>query len=81
MWALIAAGLFDEGEGLFHNGNGTLLGIQMLGILATAGWGVFFALMVFGSLRAAGVLYTEEAIEAVGLVNTKVGFDGFQLDD
>ena len=53
----------------------------MLGMIATVGWGVFFAFMVFGSLRAAGVLYTEESIEAVGLVNTKVGFDGFQLQD
>ena len=51
----------------------------MLGMIATVGWGIFFAFMVFGSLRAAGVLYTEESIEAVGLVNTKVGFDGFQL--
>lgn len=51
----------------------------MLGCLATIGWGVFFGLMVFGSLRAAGVLYTDESIEAVGLVNCKVGFEGFEL--
>jgi ammonia channel protein AmtB len=80
-WGIIAAGLFDEGEGIFHNGSGSLLGIQCLGLLCTVGWGIFFGIMVFGSLRAAGVLRVDYTVEAVGLMNTRVGYEGFELKD
>jgi hypothetical protein len=42
---------------------------------------MFFGLMTFGSLRAAGVLRIDFTVEAVGLMNTKVGFEGFELKD
>ena len=79
VWSLLAVGFFDDNEGVFQNGDGTLLGIQLLAIISILGWSGFFGLVIFGPIALAEALRVSQEVELLGLINSKIAFGGFSL--
>ena len=100
IWGTIAVGLFStstvpgysiadaEGNvmtGLFYGGGFKLLGIQMIGMLATAGWTVVTITITFFAIKAIVGLRASEEEEITGLDVTEHGlvsaYSGFSIMD
>ena len=94
IWGVIAVGLFCTKEnlisaygvsdptvyGLFYGGGGEQLGVQLLGIFAILVWVGAMSAIVFGVLRATGLLRVKAEEEDLGLDRSEHGGTGFQLD-
>lgn len=87
-WGTLAVGLFADGVndpgivGLFYGGGLSQLGSQLIGIAAVFLWVVITAGLLFGLLRAAGLLRVEEKDELMGLDISEHGtesYSGFQI--
>ncbi len=87
-WGTLAVGLFADGVndpgivGLFYGGGLGQLGVQLIGILAVFAWVVVTTLVLFGSLKAAGLLRVSETEEMMGLDIGEHGMEsyaGFQI--
>jgi Amt family ammonium transporter len=63
----LAVGLFALKGGLFYGGGVHLLGVQALGTLVISAWGFGITALMFGALKAVGVLRVSVAEEAEGL--------------
>ncbi len=80
LWGLIATGLFAIDEGVFDGGGGSLLGTQALGALAIIAWVVITTGILFGVLKAIGILRVSPAEELEGLDITEHGAPGYSDD-
>ena len=99
-WGTIAVGLFstntvpgysianangEELVGLFYGGGGELLGIQMIGLLATAGWTAVTITLAFLVIKKVIGLRVSEEEEIKGLDSTEHGlpsaYSGFAIMD
>ncbi|MGM0675032.1 MAG: ammonium transporter [Spirochaetota bacterium] len=87
-WGTIAVGLFADGVndpdmvGLFYGGGAGQLGIQVIGVLAVFAYVVVAALILFGILKALGILRVSEKEELQGLDIGEHGvesYSGFQI--
>jgi len=78
-WGLLAAGFFDENEGVFHDGDGSLIGLQFLGMVVIFAWGVFWAVLFFGIMKLTGALRMPEDVECLGLDYADMGWNGYKL--
>ncbi|NBB89613.1 MAG: ammonium transporter [Spirochaetes bacterium] len=87
-WGTIAVGLFADGGndpgivGLFYGGGAAQLGVQVLGVLAVFAYVVVAALILFGILKALGILRVSEKEELEGLDIGEHGvesYSGFQI--
>jgi ammonium transporter, Amt family len=87
-WGTLAVGLFADGVndsgivGLFYGGGLGQLGVQLIGVLAVFAWVVVTTLVLFGSLKAAGLLRVSETEEMMGLDIGEHGMEsyaGFQI--
>ncbi len=87
-WGTIAVGLFADGGndsgivGLFYGGGAAQLGVQVLGVLAVFAYVVVAALILFGILKALGILRVSEKEELQGLDIGEHGvesYSGFQI--
>jgi hypothetical protein len=81
LWALIATGLFADGElvqlvddanpltaaGLFYGGDVTQMGMQLLEAACTIAWGAFTSLIFFSILHRCGKLRVSKEAELGGL--------------
>ena len=78
LWGCVAPGLFAWPDqlaalgyvgdgGLFYTGRGGQLGANLLGALAVLSWTVATSLVVFGSLKAAGLLRVTPEEEEMGV--------------
>ena len=67
IWSLIAEGLFDPEEGFLYTGNGTLLGTQMLGIVAYSLWAALLSYFFFFSLKENDRLRIQPFYEIMGV--------------
>ena len=83
VWGTIAVGIFGDlekiGSGLTRGGQ---IGVQAVGILAVLAWGVVTALILFGILKALGLLRVSEKEELEGLDLSEHGaesYSGFQI--
>lgn len=100
VWGTIAVGLFstntvpgysianangEELVGLFYGGGGELLGIQMIGLLATAGWTAVTITIAFLVIKKVIGLRVSEEEEIKGLDSTEHGlpsaYSGFAIMD
>ena len=100
VWGTIAVGLFStntvpgysianangtELVGLFYGGGGELLGIQMIGLLATAGWTAVTITLAFLVIKKVIGLRVSEEEEIKGLDSTEHGlpsaYSGFAIMD
>ncbi|MBQ6133501.1 MAG: ammonium transporter [Lachnospiraceae bacterium] len=100
VWGTIAVGLFStntvpgysianangtELVGLFYGGGGELLGIQMIGLLATAGWTAVTITLAFIIIKKLIGLRVSEEEEIKGLDSTEHGlpsaYSGFAIMD
>ena len=100
IWGTIAVGLFSTSTvpgyslkdsagnvmtGLFYGGGFKLLGIQMIGLLATAGWTVVTITITFFAIKAIVGLRASEEEEITGLDVTEHGlvsaYSGFSIMD
>ena len=100
VWGTIAVGLFstntvpgysianangEELVGLFYGGGGELLGIQMIGLLATAGWTAVTITLAFLVIKKVIGLRVSEEEEIKGLDSTEHGlpsaYSGFAIMD
>ena len=100
IWGTIAVGLFSTSTvpgysvadangnvmtGLFYGGGFKLLGIQMIGMLATAGWTVVTITITFFAIKAIVGLRASEEEEITGLDVTEHGlvsaYSGFSIMD
>jgi len=100
VWGTIAVGLFStntvpgysianangtELVGLFYGGGGELLGIQMIGLLATAGWTAVTITIAFLVIKKVIGLRVSEEEEIKGLDSTEHGlpsaYSGFAIMD
>jgi Amt family ammonium transporter len=52
LWGTVATGFFEEREGVFHDGDGSLLEVQLVGALCIILWGMVFSCLTFGVLAA-----------------------------
>jgi Amt family ammonium transporter len=82
-WGTLAVGLFGDlekiGSGLSRGGQ---VGVQLLGIVAVLVWVLVTAFIVFGILKAAGLLRVSEEEETLGLDISEHGsesYSGFQI--
>ncbi|HKJ84894.1 MAG TPA: ammonium transporter [Spirochaetia bacterium] len=82
-WGTLAVALFGDlekiGSGLTRGGQ---IGVQLLGIVAVFAWVVVTALILFGVLKAAGLLRVDEKDELQGLDISEHGaesYSGFQI--
>ena len=87
-WGTIAVGLFADGVndpgivGLFYGGGAAQLGVQVIGVLAVFAYVVVAALILFGILKALGLLRVSEKEELQGLDIGEHGvesYSGFQI--
>ncbi len=87
-WGTIAVGLFADGVndpgivGLFYGGGAAQLGVQVIGVLAVFAYVVVAALILFGILKAVGLLRVSEKEELQGLDIGEHGvesYSGFQI--
>ncbi len=87
-WGTLAVGLFADGVndsgivGLFYGGGLGQLGVQLIGVLAVFAWVVVTTLVLFGALKAAGLLRVSETEELMGLDIGEHGMEsyaGFQI--
>ena len=100
VWGTIAVGLFstntvpgysianangEELVGLFYGGGGELLGIQIIGLLATAGWTAVTITIAFLVIKKVIGLRVSEEEEIKGLDSTEHGlpsaYSGFAIMD
>ena len=96
IWGTIAVGLFststvpgysvkDGMTGLFYGGGFKLLGIQMIGMLATAAWTAVTITITFFAIKAIVGLRASEEEEITGLDVTEHGlvsaYSGFSIMD
>ncbi len=88
-WGLIATGLFattspingaTESAGLLYGGGGSLLVTQLIGMVAIAVFVTVAAGIVFGGLKAAGLLRVSEEEERAGLDVSEHGAPGYGPD-
>ena len=70
------AGFFDDQAGVFHWGDGKLIGVNLLGVVVITAWGLLFALILFGLSRVLGVLRVPEEIQDEGLNKGDIGLFG-----
>ncbi len=82
-WGTIAVGIFGDlekiGSGLTRGGQ---IGVQALGVLAVFAWVVVTSAILFGILKAAGVLRVSDGEEQMGLDISEHGteaYSGFQI--
>jgi Amt family ammonium transporter len=87
-WGTIAVGLFADGVndpgivGLFYGGGAAQLGVQVIGVLAVFAYVVVASLILFGILKALGILRVSEKEELQGLDIGEHGvesYSGFQI--
>ncbi len=92
IWGTLAVGLFstasapgNEIVGLFYGGGFKQLGIQCIGLLATAGWTAVTIIITFGVIKAVFGLRVSEEEEIEGLDSTEHGlvsaYSGFGIMD
>ncbi len=88
-WGLIATGLLattspingaTESAGLFYGGGGSLLVTQLIGMVAIGVFVSIAAFIVFGGLKAAGLLRVSEEEERAGLDVSEHGAPGYGPD-
>lgn len=78
----ILPGFIDNNYGVFWGGkDGQTLAVHVVATVAVTGWGVFWGIVVFGTLKALGLLSITDQIQAVGLKNTILNQKGFVLKD
>jgi ammonium transporter, Amt family len=70
-------GLFHVDEGLFTGGGASLLGVQVVGVLAVVAWVGFTAAVLFGALKAIGQLRADRDWELEGLDLHEHGVPGY----
>lgn len=82
-WGTLAVGLFGDlekiGSGLSRGGQ---IGVQLVGVAAVFAWVVVVAFVLFGILKAAGLLRVDEEDELLGLDISEHGaesYSGFQI--
>ena len=79
LWGCIAVGLFssdpDSGVamGLFHGGGMSQLGPQLIGVIVLIAWAAAMGAILFGALKALGMLRASARDEVAGLDATEHG--------
>ncbi len=63
----ILVGLFATNGGLFYGGGFSLLGVQVVGVLAIGAWALLLGFILFRILKATNGLRVEKTIEEEGL--------------
>ena len=76
MWAIIAAGIFDQERGFFYTGNAHQLGIQLIGAFAYSLWAALLSFLFFYALKKNGRLRVNIIYEIIGLDFIKHQTDG-----
>jgi len=81
VWGTLAVGLFDSASGVFTSGSFTLLGIQVLGVLAVIAWvAVTTGIVVFATKAIIGIRVSEED-EVTGLDYMEHGTSAYEVRD
>ena len=75
--APVAAGYGNETAGLFYGGGLKSLGVQALGVGATAVWAFGMGLVIFFALKKLGILRVSAKTELKGLDITEHGQDAY----
>ncbi|WP_342528782.1 ammonium transporter [Chryseomicrobium sp. FSL W7-1435] len=81
VWGTLAVGLFDSASGVLTSGSFTLLGIQVLGVLAVIAWvAVTTGIVVFATKAIIGIRVSEED-EVTGLDYVEHGTSAYEVRD
>ncbi|MBS7345922.1 MAG: ammonium transporter [Caryophanon sp.] len=81
VWGTLAVGLLDTASGLFYTGSASLLGVQVIGVLAVIAW---TGLTVFISLSAIKLfipLRVSQEEELAGLDTIEHGANAYEFQD
>lgn len=79
VWGTLAVGLFDTASGLFTTGSASLLGIQLVGVLAVIAWvSVSTAGVVLVTKAISGIRVSEEE-EVTGLDYVEHGTSAYEV--
>ena len=77
LWGTLAVGLFSNVNGLFYNPDikdgFRTLGVQLLGAVCIITWVSTCSILLFGSLKLAGIFRIEKEIEIIGLDAAEIG--------
>lgn len=74
---LILVGVFDNEEGIFHNGDGKQLGYQVLGAVVITAWGTVWGLLIFGTTHALRVLRISEKLDKTPMMRWNLALTGY----
>jgi len=66
-WGVMSVAFFNSESGVFYGGEGKIIGVQLLGIVAIAAWTAALAGVAFGALRVTKLLRASEDLEKKGL--------------
>lgn len=76
----ILPGFIDNESGVFWGGtDGNLLAVKVVAVVVVCAWATFWAIVIFGLLRAFGLLTLNDEIQTAGLDNTIFTQKGFEL--
>ena len=67
IWAIVAAGIFDQDKGLFYTGQSNQMNVQILGALAYSCWAALLSFLFFYALKKNGRLRVGLIFEIIGL--------------
>jgi ammonium transporter, Amt family len=76
----VLPGFIDNQYGVFWGGsNGFLLETKVVGVVVVSAWATFWAVVIFGLLRAFGLLVLSDEIQKEGLEKTVLTQSGWKL--
>lgn len=67
IWAILAAGIFDQDKGLFYTGQSSQMNVQIMGALAYSCWAALLSFLFFYALKKNGRLRVGLIFEIIGL--------------
>jgi hypothetical protein len=80
-WSLFITSFVDKNEGVFHDGDGMLIGVQICGLIVSHLWTVVFGLIIYFLFQAFCSLTITKDLELLGFNYMQIDGCGYSLID
>lgn len=81
LWGTLSVGLFDEDLGIFYDGDGNQLVVQLIGICAIIAWTFITCFILFYILKLLQILRIPESVEKHGLDVSHHGGSSYNITE